>query len=138
MANRNWASGGKIYSMHVSPVMLDAQINIGASGAVSSITGPTIASVTHVSTGIYKINLQDRYNGLIGVMTNMTSPTVGLSGISSVELANAQSAAVQTATPSVTIQTLNSSGVLTDPASGSQISAIILLSNSSVKVQGES
>ena len=62
MANRNWASGGKLYSMHVMPVMIDATILIGATGAVTSFVGSTIASVTRVSTGVYKIKAQSGTN----------------------------------------------------------------------------
>ena len=53
MANRNWASGGKLYSMHVNPAMITATIQIGATGAVSSFVGSAVQSVTKQSTGVY-------------------------------------------------------------------------------------
>lgn len=62
MANRNYASGGKIYSMHVMPVLLDCNFAVGSSGAVGTLKGPGIASVTRLSTGIYQAQLQDNYN----------------------------------------------------------------------------
>lgn len=133
MANRNFASGGKIYSMNVMPVMIDAIINIGAAGAVSSTTGAMVTSVTHVSTGTYKINLSNNFNKLLSVQGSMTSASGGLSGILAVEVKNAQNTQVQSLTaPSVTIKTLDAAGVLADPANGSSINVMIYLSNSSV------
>lgn len=138
MANRNFASGGKIYSMHVMPVMLDVNIVIGASGAVSSIRGPMIDSVEKLSTGIYKIHLQDNYNNLFMAVGSATSPSVGLSGVASVEIANNQAPEVQdSADPSITVKTLDAAGALVNPASGSTISVMIYLSNSSIQIGGE-
>lgn len=138
MANRNWASGGKIYSMHVSPVILDTTILIGAVGAVTSIVGSAIASVTRSSTGIYVIHMQDNYSGLYSAIGSMRSPPAGLSGILAVECQNAPNSAVQSlAAPSLTIKTLDAAGALADPASGSSVSVIMYLSNSSVQIGGE-
>lgn len=137
MANRNYVSGGKIYSMHVSPVMLDVTIAIGATGAVSSITGSTIASVTRISTGIYKINMQDNFSGLYSAVGSMQSPPSGLSGVLGIEIQNAPNAAVSLlSAPSLTIKTLDAAGALVDPASGSSIMCIMYLSNTSVKIGG--
>jgi hypothetical protein len=49
MANRNWASGGKIYSMHVSPVLLDCNFVVApadtAGLGITSLKGPAIHAV---------------------------------------------------------------------------------------------
>ena len=49
MANRNWASGGKIYSMHVKPVLLDCNFvvdSLNANGlGISSLKGPCVSAV---------------------------------------------------------------------------------------------
>jgi hypothetical protein len=137
MANRNFASGGKIYSMHVMPVMVDCSILIGATGAVTSIKGPLVSSVTRMSTGIYKVNLTDAFNNLFMAMGSCASPSSGLSGIATIEIANAQAAQVSTSTPSITIKTLDAAGALADPASGSTVSMLAYLSNSSIQVGGE-
>lgn len=138
MANRNWASGGKIYSMHVSPVILDCTITIGATGAVASFVGSAIASVVRNSTGIYKINMQDNYSGLYMAIGSAQSPVSGLSGVLGVETQNAPNAAVQLlSAPSLIVKTLDAAGALVDPASGSKISVIMYLSNSSVQIGGE-
>ncbi len=138
MANRNWASGGKLYSMHVSPVMLDATISIGASGAVSSVVGSTIASASKISTGIYTIVFQDNYAGLYAAMGSMQSPSSGLSGVSTIEIQNAPAASVSaSSSPSITVKCLDAAGAVVNPASGSALNVLMILSNSSVRVGGE-
>lgn len=77
MANRNFASGGKIYSMHVSPVLLDCNFQVDATNAngITSLKGPCISAVymhsTHATpsafnpaSGTILVQLQDNYNGV--------------------------------------------------------------------------
>lgn len=49
MANRNFASGGKIYSMHVRPVLIDCNFMVDSSNAnglgISNLKGPLVRSV---------------------------------------------------------------------------------------------
>lgn len=135
MANRNWASGGDIYSMHVSPVMLDLIINIGATGSVSSISaaGSTITSVAHTGTGVYQINLADNYVALLNARGSMIRASGALSGILAVEIQNAPNASVSSLTaPKLTITCLDAAGAAADPVSGSSIQMMIYLQNSSV------
>lgn len=77
MANRNFASGGKIYSMHVMPVLLDCNVAIGASGAPGTLKGPGIASITRLSAGIYQVQLQDNYNRYYFGAASFVSPVSG-------------------------------------------------------------
>lgn len=134
MANRNWASAGKIYSMHVSPVMTNTAITIGTTGAVASFIGTSTASVTRSSTGVYVIHLSDNYNALIQANGAVQSPVSGLSGVLAIEIQNAPQASVQSlSAPQLTIKTLDAAGALVDPASGSVINLMMILSNSSVK-----
>ena len=115
MANRNWASGGKIYSMHVMPVMMDVSVAIGAAGAVSSIKGSGIQSVTRMSTGIYKIKAQSQTNftKLYSAQGSMQSPLAGLSGISTIEIQNAPNTSVAIASGAeLTVKTLDAAGAL--------------------------
>lgn len=133
MANRNFANGGKIFSMSAAPVMVPTQVLIGAAGAVTSITGSAlISSVTHVSTGVYKINLKDSYFTLIAATASAHSPVSGLSGIMAIEVQNDASTSVASTTPSLTVQTLDVTGAVADPASGSIIDIIAIMNNSSV------
>lgn len=140
MANRNWASGGKIYSMHVSPAMIDCVISIGASGAVSSVSGATVQSAEKMSTGVYKITLQPQTNfvKLFSAHGSMQSPPSGLSGVLAIEIQNDPTPSVQTATGAVlTIKTLDAAGALVSPASGSAINVMMICSQSSVILPGE-
>lgn len=140
MANRNWASGGKVYSMHVSPALITATAQIGASGAVTSFVGSAVSSVVRVSQGIYKITCQSQTNfpRLFSAQGSMQSPPAGLSGISTIEIQNAPNASVAIATGAeLTVKTLDAAGALADPASGSALNVQMLLSNSSVIIDGE-
>lgn len=134
MANRNYANGGKIYAMHVSPVIQNTTITIGATGAVTAFAGTQTKGVTRVSTGIYRIDSTDNYNLVLSVQSSVRSPVSGLSGISSIEIQNAPTTSMQSLTaPSITIKTKDATGALADPASGSVLDVLVLLNNSSVK-----
>jgi Ice-binding-like len=54
MANRNWASGGKIYSMFVQPVLIDCNFVVDSANGnglgIRSLKGPGIANVYMQST----------------------------------------------------------------------------------------
>lgn len=76
MANRNFPSQ-KLFNQHVMMVQLDCQIQIGASGAVSSFYGKGVNAVAKLATGIYRIQLQDNYQALIQVDGSMISPLTG-------------------------------------------------------------
>lgn len=138
MANRNFASGGKLYSMHVMPILVDTTFLIGSAGSVSSVVGPLIRSVSHMSTGVYKISLTNNFNRLFQAHGSTQSPPSGLSGILGIEIQNNPNPSVQNlADPSLTIKCLNAAGALADPASGASISVLLYLSNSSVVIAGE-
>lgn len=138
MANRNFASGGKIYSMHVMPVLVDTTFLIGSAGSVSSVVGPLIRSVSHMSTGVYKISLVNNFNRLFQAHGSTQSPPSGLSGILAIQCQNNPNPSVQNlADPSLTIKCLDAAGALADPASGASVSVLMYLSNSSVVIAGE-
>lgn len=136
MANRNFASGGKIYSMHVKPVMVNVNITIGASGAVTSFAGSMVASVVRTGTGLYKINMQaqSNLNTALNIIGSMRSPVSGLSGVTAVECQNAPTTSISNlAAPSIIVKTLAPAGTLVDPTSGSVISVLIMANDSSVR-----
>lgn len=144
MANRNWLSGGKIFSMHKDPVLLDCTVQIGASGAVSSYVGSAIQSVVKESAaGTYTIKFQPQTNfpNLLFASGSAQSASGGLSGVSTIEIQNAPNASVVLNTPSqggqLTVQCLDAAGALVNPASGSAINILMILSNSSIRIQGE-
>lgn len=130
----------KLFSMHAMPVLVTATAQIGASGAVSSFVGSMVKSFEKVSTGIYLITMDDKTNftRLYAAMGSMQSPAVGLAGISTIEIQNDPNSDVQTTTGAkLTIKTLDAAGALANPANGSAINIMAIMSNSSVIVGGE-
>ena len=121
--------------MHVSPVLVDCTIQIGASGVVTSFTSSLVASVAHTSTGVYTITLQDPYSSVLSISGSMQSPASGLSGIVAVEGQNAPNTNISSLTaPTIAVKTLSDADALADPASGSALTVLMLLSNSQTKV----
>lgn len=98
MANRNFANS-RVYSGHVMPVELEVSIPIGASGAVGTIAGAYISSVTLLATGMYQIQLQDNYAGYYMGSHQFISPVTGSAlAIDSVSAALTVGAAYQITT----------------------------------------
>ncbi len=92
MANRNWASGGKQYTMHVSPVLIDCNFVVDTTQpeGISSLKGPTVDSVLMHSTaatpsmtiaaGTILVRLEDNYNRVFaGITGQIVSPASGSS-----------------------------------------------------------
>ncbi len=90
MANRNFASAGKLYSMHVMPVLMDCVFTVDATNAlgITSLKGPGIAAVymhsSHATpsalnpaAGTIVIQLQDNYNKLLTSFSSRVSPASG-------------------------------------------------------------
>lgn len=93
MANRNFASGGKIYSMHVMPVLVDCNFQVAAADSagngIINLKGPMVQNVLmHTSAtpsasnpnpalGTIVIRLADNYNKLFSFRASMISPSSG-------------------------------------------------------------
>ena len=93
MANRNWASGGKIYSMHVSPVLLDCNFVVDSANGnglgIRSLKGPAVQAVyMHTSatpaalnpnpaSGTIIVQLADNYNRSFSGISSIVSPASG-------------------------------------------------------------
>lgn len=93
MANRNWASGGKVYSMHVSPVLLDCSFTVDVADSeglgITNLKGPAIEAVYMHSTaatpsdlnpasGTIVVQLSDNYNrSFISGVHAIASPNSG-------------------------------------------------------------
>ena len=89
MANRNWCSGGKIYSMHVSPVLLDCNFIVDSTNGNGlgqrSLKGPCItqvymntsatpASTINPAPGVIDVRLSDNYNRYLSGFSGFISP----------------------------------------------------------------
>lgn len=95
MANRNFSSGGKIYSMHTMPVLIDCNFVVDATNGnglgIRSLKGPLVQNVfMHTSAplagsgnpnpapGTIVIQLQDNYNrSLSGFSSIVASLSAG-------------------------------------------------------------
>jgi hypothetical protein len=93
MANRNFASGGKIYSMHVSPVLLDCNFIVDSTNGnglgIRSLKGPTIANVymhtyatpaagnPNPASGTIIVQFADNYNRSLSGFNSLVSPLSG-------------------------------------------------------------
>lgn len=93
MANRNWASGGKIYSMHVSPVLLDCNFVVDSTNGnglgIRNLKGPAIQAVymntsatpaagsPNPAAGTILVQLADNYNRSFSGFSSYVSPVSG-------------------------------------------------------------
>lgn len=93
MANRNWASGGKIYSMHTNPVLLDCNFVVDSTNGnglgIRNLKGPAIKSVLmntsatpaagnpNPAAGTIIVQLQDNYNRSYSGFHAIVSPVSG-------------------------------------------------------------
>ncbi len=80
MANRNFASGGKIYSMHVMPVLVDCNFLVDSTqpSGIASLKGPLVSQVlmnsaaatptATIAAGTILVKLSDDYNGNFNVV----------------------------------------------------------------------
>lgn len=65
------------YSFSRMLTEVEVKIPIGASGAVGTLVGQGITSVTKLTTGIYAIKLNDNYSKFIHALYSIESPTAG-------------------------------------------------------------
>lgn len=94
MANRNWASGGKIYSMHVSPVLIDCNFIVDSTNGnglgIRSLKGPAVSAVfmntsaplsgsgnPNPGSGVIIVQLSDNYNRSLSGFSSIVSPLSG-------------------------------------------------------------
>lgn len=93
MANRNFASGGKLYTMHVMPVLLDCNFVVDSTNGnglgIRNLKGPGVQNVyMHTSatpapgnpnpaSGTIVIQLMDNYNRSFSGFNAIVSPVSG-------------------------------------------------------------
>lgn len=75
MANRSYTQF--FYTLHKMPILLDCNVVIGAAGAVGTTKGPGITAVTHLATGIYKVQFQDNYYRYYSGTWGFVAPVTG-------------------------------------------------------------
>lgn len=94
MANRNFASAGKIYSMHTMPVLIDCNFVVDSTNGnglgIRSLKGPLVQNVfmhttaplsgsgnPNPASGTIVIQLQDNYNRSFSGFNAIVSPVSG-------------------------------------------------------------
>lgn len=105
------------------------RVSIGATGAVGTVrpsagSGASsgqgnLATVTRVGTGIYRVALTETYYKTLGISADLLSP-YDVTGATSQALF-CQGSVIDATTNSYLIYVMNTSNVLSDPASGSQL-----------------
>lgn len=125
MANRNLFQFQ--YSYQRDLVHIFAQVSFAAAGAPTLVSGKGVASITRNSAGLYTIQLQDSFAGVMQIdhkpLLAAGAPAAPLMVIRSVSNINDLSA------PSVQVGFTDETGVATDPASGEQVLIHITLKN---------
>lgn len=125
----------KLMSPHGDVVMLTGNFVVGTAGAVGTVKGAGLASVTKESTaGQYSLVLDEAFNRLLFSAASVVSAT--FSGVQVIEAINDVQAAVQGKT-AITIQCYDATGTAVNPASGSVISVVAMLRQSNVTRGGE-
>lgn len=66
-----------LYSKHAKLTMINGLVTIGATGAVSSVTGAGVQGVTRLGTGLYRVKLVDNYAAFVGFSAYEYSPLTG-------------------------------------------------------------
>jgi len=134
MASRLFQRGG-VLTLEKDIVILFGNAVIGAAGAVGTIKGSGILDVVHGVTGVYTIQLEDKYARYLGGSVGFVSAAG--SGIASVEVSDLNCQALIAAGSPIPINCFDFAGVLADPAASSVLSFMFILRNSSIKGKGE-
>jgi hypothetical protein len=70
-----------LYSKVPMLSMIEGQILVGASGAVTTASGAGVQGVTKLATGIYAIRVQDNFNAFIGADFSVQAPVSALAAV---------------------------------------------------------
>lgn len=94
-------------------------------------SGVLVKSVEHIATGKYRIHLKDNFNAAVaGCITGVSSPTDTTCGVT--YEGSEYSDVTSKTDPHVNVNCFNSSGVLTDPNSGTGFTLLLFGRNSSI------
>lgn len=128
MANRNFASGGRIYSMHVMPVLLDCNFVVDSANGnglgIRSLKGPAIQAVymhtsaplagsgnPNPSAGTIIVQLADNYNRSFSGFNAIVSPVSGSPLTSTTANTPAIIVSLGTATPAQSLADFRAKGL---------------------------
>ena len=134
MANRNFEK--TLNSLNKGLTFIEGNAVIGSAGAVGTVKGSGVTSVTRTGTGAYTIKLQDKYSRYLGGHTGFINASTG-SGIASVEVASLTVNDEVADGTGIKIQCYDYTGVAADPASASVMGFYCWLRNSTIVGKGE-
>jgi hypothetical protein len=132
MANRIFDT---VLALQKQIAILDAEVTIGSSGAVTAIKGSGIASVANTGTGLFTVTLEDSYNKLLSLESVILSASAN--AICTVQIASVTPDVNLKSAKTLAIRTLDFAGAAANPASATVIKLLITLRKSSVKGKGE-
>jgi hypothetical protein len=133
MANRYLKS--RLYTFETDLVKIVGTMTVGATGAVGTVKGMGIASVTRTGVGAYTVTLQDSYHMVWGHHIAFGGGTA--SGIGGVELVDTQ-ANIKTnirTNKQIKIQCYSATTTAADPANGTTMFFSFLVRNSNIGPQ---
>ena len=115
-------------------VILEGHVVVGATGAVSSVSGAGISGVARTGTGAYTITLTQEFNRLLGLSVCFSGTDAA-----TVFIAQVNSAAVDTDIKSKTVKVIcrDAAGAAVDPTNGNVMHFVIQARKSAVKGKGE-
>lgn len=129
MANRYLK--GRTYSYETDLVRVMGSMVVGATGAVGTVKGAGISSISRTGTGAYTITLNDNFNFLWEFDATFMGGTA--SGIGGVELSDTlANIKANIRAKTVKIQCYSSGSTAADPANGTVMLFTMLLRNSNL------
>jgi len=126
MANRNFS---RVQALQKEIKIIEGSVVIGATGAVGTVLGLGVDSITRNATGNYTITLEDAYNRLVGLSTFFSGTTE--SAVFSVQVDDATPQA-SIKSKDIILQCYDAAGSDVDPAQTVLMHFSLLLRNSSL------
>ena len=125
-----------VMHLHGDIVILNGNFVIGASGAVGTVKGAGIKSITKVTgDGKYEVVLEDKYNRLLCSSAGMVCATS--SGVATIEIIDLDVQDKIQAGTAYTIQMYDVAGAAVNATNPSVCSFILFLRRTSLVVGGE-
>jgi hypothetical protein len=133
MANRKYYRGTSLCSAEREIVFLFGAFKVGAVGAVGTVEGAGVKSVTRTGAGAYTITLEDAFFRFLSGHFNFAGTNAGVAQVLNAEAVATLHSNLK-ANKTVKIQCYDYTGVAVDPASGSECLIELKLRNSSAGI----
>lgn len=134
MADRNFERS--LNSLNKGLTFIEGNAVIGSTGAVGTVKGSGVTSVTRTGAGAYTLKLEDKYSRYLGGSVGFINASTG-SGIAAVEVASLTVNTEVADGTGIKIQCYDYTGVAADPAAASVLGFYCWLRNSTLTGKGE-